>query len=654
MVNGVDDEPQGQTLERPPLREITPDELREILQAHRKWVESGGRDGKKADLSQANLREANLEKAQLSQSNLHRANLEKAILKKANLQEAFLKDANLREAFLGEANLKRAHLLDANMQGAHLLDANLQGAVLWRVNLEGAALGGANLRHADLIDANMQEAYLHEADLRQASLAKVNLRNANLLRATLREAELQDADLTGATGLLAGQIAGANVSGAKLPPDIHKFEGLAIVEQASKSTSKIFLAMLSACAYSALTIFSTTDAGLLTNSASSPLPIIGTPIPIAGFFVVAPAIILGIYIYFHLYLQPLWENLADLPAVFPDGRPLDKRAYPWLLNRLVRANLALLRNERPPISRLQALVSILLAWWAVPFTIALFWLRYLPRHDWIGTGLHLAFLVFAFVCGVWFQRLARNTLQGQVPEPVYFARNWASLDTLKGLLKRTYKLGTIAAIVLTSTLGVSYWSINGEQLGKEVLPSCWFFPGWLKEAASPMDLKHFIPQLLPCLGFRAFAYLDKQDVSSKPPNWFLRDDKELLRIVNGASLQFSDLRNASVANAFLVKADMTCAQLQWAFLVGSALQGANLFCADLEGTQLDGANLQGADFRGAFNLEPAQVKAAKNWQLAFYSEDFLKKLGLPQDHNERLTRKLAELEKKEKATAAKP
>ena len=123
------------------------------------------------------------------------------------------------------------------------------------------------------------------------------LQGASLLNTTLREANLRVADLADAKGLLAGQLAGANVSGAKLPPDIHKFEALTTVEEASKNTKRIFLAMLLGCAYSVLTIFSTTDVRLLTNSASSPLPIIQTPIPIAGFFGVAPAILLAIFLF---------------------------------------------------------------------------------------------------------------------------------------------------------------------------------------------------------------------------------------------------------------------------------------------------------------------------------------------------------------------
>ena len=91
------------------------------------------------------------------------------------------------------------------------------------------------------------------------------------------------------------------------------------------------------------------------------------------------------------------------------------------------------------------------------------------------------------------------------------------------------------------------------------------------------------------------------------------------------------------------KAELRMANLQEANLSGANLQGANLFRA----------NLQGASIFIAKGLTVSQVKAAKNWELAFYSDDFLKELGLPPDHNKTLKKKLAELEKKEKDAATK-
>ena len=207
-------------------------------------------------------------------------------------------------------------------------------------------------------------------------------------------------------------LAGAVLTNAKLPDDIKKFDQLTHAAETSKHAGTTFFALLAASLYSWLTIGTTTDVALITGAASSPLPIINTNIALSGFYWVAPLILLGVYFYLHLYLQRLWRDLASLPAVFPDGEALDEKAYPWLLNGLVRAHFARLKLRDRPLSRLENLVSIALAWWVVPLTLVLFWLRYLPRHDWWGTGLHVALITIAVGFGVHSYRLAVRTLSG--------------------------------------------------------------------------------------------------------------------------------------------------------------------------------------------------------------------------------------------------
>ncbi|MEE8514266.1 MAG: pentapeptide repeat-containing protein, partial [Gammaproteobacteria bacterium] len=54
---------QPEAQEQPKYREVSPDELSQILEAHQKWVESDGKEGKQADLWKANLQKANLRNA---------------------------------------------------------------------------------------------------------------------------------------------------------------------------------------------------------------------------------------------------------------------------------------------------------------------------------------------------------------------------------------------------------------------------------------------------------------------------------------------------------------------------------------------------------------------------------------------------------------
>ncbi|MFB3073763.1 MAG: pentapeptide repeat-containing protein [Candidatus Methylomirabilales bacterium] len=121
-----------------------------------------------------------------------------------------------------------------------------------------------------------------------------------------------------------------------------------------------------------------------------------------------------------------------------------------------------------------------------------------------------------------------------------------------------------------------------------------------------------------------------------------------------ADLARANLRGAHLFEANLQGASLNEANLQNAFLLDADLEGANLAEANLEGADLLGAQLKGVNLQSATNLTAADVNRAENWELAFYSDDFLKQLGLPPDHNERLEKKLAELEKEKKATGAKP
>ena len=88
---------------------MTTEQLKEILEAHKKWFnnEEGG--------EKANLRDADLRGADLRGANLRGADLCGADLRDADLRDANLRDANLRGAYLCDANLCGANLYDADL-----------------------------------------------------------------------------------------------------------------------------------------------------------------------------------------------------------------------------------------------------------------------------------------------------------------------------------------------------------------------------------------------------------------------------------------------------------------------------------------------------------------------------------------------------------
>jgi len=123
--------------------------------------------------------------------------------------------------------------------------------------------------------------------------------------------------------------------------------------------------------------------------------------------------------------------------------------------------------------------------------------------------------------------------------------------------------------------------------------------------------------------------------------------------LQGASLIGANLQGASLGGANLQGASLIGANLQGASLSRANLQGASLIGANLQGASLIGANLQGASIFIAKGLTVSQVMAAKNWELAFYSDNLLGELGLRPHHNETVKKRLAKFEKKKKEAATK-
>ena len=102
---------------------ISTEELKEILEKHKLWLQTRYDDepkGERANLYRANLNGANLDGANLDGANLYRANLDGVNLERANLERANLYGANL-----DGANLERANLYGANLDGANLYGAKL-------------------------------------------------------------------------------------------------------------------------------------------------------------------------------------------------------------------------------------------------------------------------------------------------------------------------------------------------------------------------------------------------------------------------------------------------------------------------------------------------------------------------------------------------
>jgi hypothetical protein len=281
----------------------------------------------------------------------------------------------------------------ANFKNANLIDANLRDANLARSSFQSASLQGAELVNADL---------------RQADLDSVNFAGANLKTAKLQEADLENATMTDVLGLKTSQLGGANLAGAKLPSFVIKPAELTKISALLRPVKGMLYASVAICLYlSYIVLWDTTDALLLTGGTITGR-IFG--FPLNRFFIVLPLILLIFYLFLHFYLQRLWEQLADMPAIFPSRRTLDEVFPVWFVIIMVRMNFRLLGEQ--PLSAYKRAFFIFLAWWLIPISMLFFYLRYLPVRDWTGTVIHALCITIAVGAGIQFYKLAVGTLRG--------------------------------------------------------------------------------------------------------------------------------------------------------------------------------------------------------------------------------------------------
>jgi uncharacterized protein YjbI with pentapeptide repeats len=463
------------------------------------------------DLSETNLKRVNFQRANLSKTKLNNSDLTRALLNPANLVETNLSYTTLDGAFLNKANLSKACLTEANLYKTNINEANLSGA-----NLSYANLSNAFLNHSDLTEANLQNAIL-------------------------RKAKLENTSISGT------KFGGSDVTNATFSSEINFEKNLEIFNEASRIARKHFAWLISGLAFSLLTIFSTNDVSLLTNSPTNPLPIIQTPIPLAGFYWVAPFLLVSLYFYFHIQLQHNWRIVSRLPAIFPDGVPIDQKLFPWQLNMWCRNFFPLINADKKLHAKPRDFLIVFLTWWSTPVVLLLFWFRYLPRHD-QGTWFHISLFIITSFSALGFYGWAKKI----------FPSNLTGGN--KDLLTR----GILIIFIF------SLFAIMSSRLEKQP--------------------------------FRNADFTGK-DVSFKPDNW---DPKDPTQGVKGVTFGNTDLRFVMASSAFLAKANFDKTNLRKAILINTNLQNANFNQVKFTEAKLDGAILKNAKFHES-NLSRASL-----------------------------------------------
>ncbi|MGH9704193.1 MAG: pentapeptide repeat-containing protein, partial [Candidatus Acidiferrales bacterium] len=447
-----------------------------------------------------------------------------------------------------------------------------QKAMLAYANLVSADLAGANLQGADLQKANLNWAVLVLANLKNAFLFQASLQDADLLGAELQGAHLQGASLATATGLSVQQLAGTNLSGALLPRTVTELLGREQVARASRIAGRLLLGIVSLSFLAALLIASTRDAQLATNFTTFPIPFIGRFIPVVQFYLVSPLLLLGLQIYFHFYLQRLWEGMAGLPAVFPDGKTVDHGGSRMVV-ALGRFHLQRDDGHLPRPLWLEAVIAVALAYWLVPVMLFFLWARYLTRQDMRGSMLQVFAAAAAAGIAVFIPQLVDKTYQNRrtEPPPAEASRARRSWHQVKAHWRGAMPAGT-GLILMLLTLG----TIHGVPHDTN----------WVS-GSKPGGIAAWSANIFWMAGYDPYPVLTEATVSTRPPNWSWRDED--LGQISGAWLNQSQLRYLRAYRAFLPKGRLWESDLRGAFLSEADLRQANLRQVNLDSAVLDHA-----------------------------------------------------------------
>jgi uncharacterized protein YjbI with pentapeptide repeats len=358
--------------------------------------------------------------------------------------------------------------------------------------------------------------------------------------------------------------------------------------------------------YFAITIGSVTHRDLFLESPIR-LPLLNVDLPLPGFFVVGPVVLMIIHFYVLLQVIALAFKVDFYNRLLHRQLRTDS-SREYFRQRL--NSFFILQMLAGPVDQRSGLIGAvikLIAWLTIAFSpvavLVQCQVTFLPIHNqpilWLQR-----LLILIDMAAVWYFWLRMRQIAK--PSPVnIFAGASAGLATL--------------CVVLFSLCIATFpgeW-VNDDLPHFRVFPSKWFPRHWTKDNWTSLHDLLFAGTVDEISGKPTSLFSNRLVVTRQS---FVDSDK-LAKIDISLSFRGRDLRGAVLVGADLRKADFTGALLDEADFAESKLESARFHCAEnwkdctsliganLAETQLQGAILAGARLRGA-NLYKAHLQGA--------------------------------------------
>jgi uncharacterized protein YjbI with pentapeptide repeats len=377
------------------------------------------------------------------------------------------------------------------------------------------------------------------------------------------------------------------------------------VAATAADTRTAYFTFLTAGLYLAVTVGATTHEELL-NGSRVPLPLAGVDLPIVGFYVVAPLLLL--ILHFNLLLQfRMLANKAHclngaIEGLRVAGDRADARTF---LPTFPFVQMVAGRPESRLVGNLLRLAIWLSVVWAPALILLEVLVRFLPYHSSAVTWWHRSLILIELLLLwlLWPGSLWRRNegIRRFGARGLKRRWTWLGLGQLSILLLACLAFATLPGEGLEQRLAsiLPVKVVAGERTMP--WPTWWF----LERPESPFARN---------LRLHETSLVEGINAQTKSSRLDLRKRDLRYAELTGADLRQSDLRNATLdgailSYAYLDGALLSEASLKKADLRNARLKGANLYRARIEGADLGGAHLEGASLARA-NLERADLTSA--------------------------------------------
>ncbi len=387
------------------------------------------------------------------------------------------------------------------------------------------------------------------------------------------------------------------------------------LDKSSEHNRRLLMLFLLVMIYVLITTASTTGLDLLVPDSKVRLPLINVEIPLFGFYIVAPILVIAFH--FNLLFNLFIHSKKFHQWYKPNQNEKELLSYPYLFN------YAFMYKWRKIIGFLLLSITGFLVYWIPLIVLIVIAIKFLPYHQHAMTLWHkIAITIDAYLIFLLWKKAKH-------PE---WGWNWVIKkvrDESKKYSRSVYlfirfmTLFYLKDIIIFSLILFYVWTViaipktNGETF---------ITPISIKKKSNQREDKKATGKLLFEIPFKTFNIqfglferrisdvihrnlkLTEKTLVTSPPSdviiaEYLRQGKSEEEAwkakAKGLDLQGRDVRFADFYESNLLKADLRKAQLQGADLEHAELQGADLRYTELQGAYLEHAQLQGAYLGGA-------------------------------------------------------